>query len=79
MGVIAVITIALLIVFAVVVYAVFHKVVVSKRKRKERFVCFIDYFNNLIIVLSTGNFKRKLTSSPGKKKSKMKSNCSGVL
>ena len=40
---IAVIAVALLIVFAVVVYAVFHKVVVSKRKRKERFV-YLVYF-----------------------------------
>ena len=37
-GVIAVIAVALLIVFGVIVYAVFHKLVVSKRQRKERFV-----------------------------------------
>lgn len=35
-GVIAVIAVALLIVFGVIVYAVFHKVIVSKRQGKER-------------------------------------------
>ena len=41
---IAVIAVALLIVSGVIMYAVFHKLVVSKTKKKERFVSFLIFF-----------------------------------